>query len=87
MRAVILDPPASAAGLVETGPFNLGEPDDFRAPDRSVHRDFDPDAVYFPTAAVVVEIVSPGDETYYKLPIYTAHGSTRSWSSTQRARR
>ena len=30
--------------------------------------------VYFPTAALVVEIVSPGDETYEKVPFYAAHG-------------
>jgi hypothetical protein len=29
--------------------------------------------VYLPTAAVVVEIVSPGDETYDKLPFDAAH--------------
>ena len=34
----------------------------------------DPEAVYLSTAAVVVEIVSPGDETYDKLPFYAAHG-------------
>jgi hypothetical protein len=33
-----------------------------------------PETVYLPTAAVVVEIVSPDDETYDKLPFYAAHG-------------
>ena len=30
--------------------------------------------VYFPTAAVVVEIVSPDDETFEKLPFYAVCG-------------
>lgn len=33
-----------------------------------------PDAVYLPTAALVLEIVSPGDETREKLGFYAAHG-------------
>ncbi|MGH9055276.1 MAG: Uma2 family endonuclease [Acidimicrobiales bacterium] len=71
--AAMLRPRAEAAGLVETGQVNIGQPDDYRVPDRAYHRDFDPEAVYYPTAAVVVEIVSPGDETYQKLPFYAAH--------------
>ncbi|MGH9064185.1 MAG: Uma2 family endonuclease [Acidimicrobiales bacterium] len=73
--AVLLDPLARRAGLVTTGPFNLGQPGDFRVPDRGLHRGRqDPEAVYLETAAVVVEIVSPGDETWDKLPFYAAHG-------------
>ena len=29
--------------------------------------------MYQPTAALVMEIVSPGDETWEKLPFYAAH--------------
>ena len=73
--ARLLGPYAEAAGLVDTGAFNLGEPEDFRVPDAGMHRgDPDPDAVYLPTAALVVEIVSPGDETWDKLPFYAACG-------------
>lgn len=73
--AVILEPSAEAAGLVGTGPFNLGPSDyDFRVPDLGYFRTVDPEAVYLHTAAVVVEIVSPGDETYEKLPFYAAQG-------------
>ena len=72
--ARLLGPYADEAGLVGTGPFNLGQPDDYRVPDRGYHRAFDPRTVYFPTAALVVEIVSPGDETYEKMPFYAAHG-------------
>lgn len=70
----VLHPYAEAAGLLETGPFNLGGPDDFRVPDYGYHRGLpDLDAVYLPTAAVVVEVVSPDDETYAKMPFYAAH--------------
>jgi Uma2 family endonuclease len=72
--AEILGPPARAAGLTPTmHEFNLGSSEhDFRVPDGGLHR---PDAggIWQPTAALVVEIVSPGDETWQKLPFYAAH--------------
>jgi Uma2 family endonuclease len=72
--ARVLRPYAEAAGLVETGPFNLGEPDNYRVPDHGYRRGHpNPEVVYVDTAAVVVEIVSPDDETYEKLPFYAAH--------------
>ncbi len=64
---------ADAAGLVGTGAFNLGEPDDYRVPDHGYHHEL-PTATYVPTAAVVVEVVSPDDETYEKFGFYAAHG-------------
>lgn len=67
----VLRPRAERAGLVGTGPFNLGTPDDFRVPDQGYHRGL-PHTVFVPTAVVVVEIVSQGDETYDKLPFYGA---------------
>jgi hypothetical protein len=70
--AVLLHPYAQAAGLNRSGPFNLGRPDDYRVPDRGFHRQL-LDVVYLDTAAVVVEIVSPDDETYEKLPFHAAH--------------
>ncbi len=30
-------------------------------------------ALYYPTAALALEIVSPGDETWERLPFYAAH--------------
>jgi hypothetical protein len=73
--AVALDGPARTAGLLPTmGEFNLGESEhDFRVPDGGLHR---PGAggTWLPTAALVVEIVSPGDESWEKLPFYAAHG-------------
>lgn len=70
--AVLLHPYAEAAGLFGSGPFNLGAPEDYRVPDRGYHT-ARPDVVYFDTAAVVVEIVSPDDETYAKFDFYAAH--------------
>lgn len=71
--AVLLDPYAKAAGLVATGPFNLGEPSDYRVPDHGYHRRL-PDDVWVKSAAVVVEIASPDDETYAKFGFYAALG-------------
>lgn len=71
--AVLLHPYAVAAGLVGTGPFNLGDLDDYRVPDRGYHRGR-PRGTWVPTAAVVVEIVSPDDETYDKFGFYARRG-------------
>jgi Uma2 family endonuclease len=70
--AALLYEPARAAGLVQSGPMNLGEPEDFRVPDRALLRP-GPDDVYLPTAALVVEVVSPSDDTWQKLNFYAAH--------------
>jgi hypothetical protein len=64
--AAILAPLAKAAGMTSSGPPNIGHPDDYRVPDRAVLRERQ-HATYVPTAAVVVEIVSPDDETFEKL--------------------
>ncbi|MGH9069305.1 MAG: Uma2 family endonuclease [Acidimicrobiales bacterium] len=73
--AEVLGPLARAAGLIVSGPFNLGDSDSFRVPGRGLHRgDQEPGAVYLDTAAMVVEIVSPGDETWDKLDFYAGHG-------------
>jgi Uma2 family endonuclease len=72
--AVLLDRPARAAALVPViSIFNLGEPDDFRVPGGGLLRP-GPDEVYLPIAALVVEILSPGDKTWDKLGFYAAHG-------------
>jgi hypothetical protein len=71
--AVLLDGPARAGGLLAAiSEFNLGESEhDFRVPDGGLHR---PGAagVWLSTAALVVEILSPDDETWQKLPFYAA---------------
>ncbi len=55
------------------GQSNLGEGEhDFRVPDSALHR---PGAsgTWHPTAALVIEIVSPRDESWEKLPFYAVH--------------
>jgi Uma2 family endonuclease len=72
--AELLGTPARAAGLVPMiSIFNLGEPEDYRVPDGGLFRPR-PDEVYVPTAALVVEIISPDDKTWEKLGFYAAHG-------------
>jgi Uma2 family endonuclease len=69
----IIGPPARRAGLTMIGQSNLGEDEhDFRVPDGALHR---PGAsgTWHPTAALVIEIVSPGDESWEKLPFYATH--------------
>ncbi len=70
--AALLRPPAKSAGLVITSQFNLGVKDDYRVPDGGYHR-APVSAVWVPTAAIVVEVVSPGDETWEKLDFYARH--------------
>ncbi|HEU0249432.1 MAG TPA: Uma2 family endonuclease [Solirubrobacteraceae bacterium] len=69
-----LGPSARKAGLELIGQSNLGEGEhNFRVPDCSLHR---PGAhgVWHATAALVVEVVSPNDESWEKLPFYAEHG-------------
>jgi Uma2 family endonuclease len=71
--AVLLDALAREAGLLpRVGIFNLGEPEDYRVPDGGLLRPAS-DAVYLPTAPLVIEIVSPGDKTWEKLDFYASH--------------
>ncbi len=71
---VLLQRLGEPAGLRTHGPFNLGsEEANFRVPDVAVLRSR-LDQVWIPTAAMVVEIVSPGDESWEKLPFYARHG-------------
>ena len=72
--AELLGPPSRAAGLRPTmSEFNLGASEhDFRVPDGGLHR---PGAtgIWHATAALIVEILSDGDESWQKLPFYAAH--------------
>jgi Uma2 family endonuclease len=72
--AELLGPLARFAGLFPTmAEFNLGDYEhDFRVPDGGIHR-VRPRGVWHTTAALVVEIASPGDESWQKLPFYAAH--------------
>jgi Uma2 family endonuclease len=72
--AEILGASARAGGLTATmAEFNLGEAmSDFRVPDGGLHRSR-PHGVWLPSAALVVEILSPLDESWQKLTFYAAH--------------
>lgn len=70
----LLRPAARQTGLVGSGPFNLGDPaDNYRVPDGGLHRGR-PTGVYVPSAAAVIEVVSPGNETYDKFGFYAERG-------------
>jgi len=72
--AEILGALARRAGLLPTmHEFNLGESEqNYRVPDGGLHRGR-PSGTWNSTAALVVEIVSSGDESWDKLPFYAAH--------------
>jgi len=63
---------ADAADLTALGDFSLGQPDDYRIPDAGLLR-HGPDELHYPTVALAIEILSPGDETWDKVPFYAAH--------------
>ncbi|HWL43176.1 MAG TPA: Uma2 family endonuclease [Ilumatobacter sp.] len=65
--------PAKRAGLVVLDGVNIGVPDDFRIPDLVLLADV-ADVVWNPTAPIVVEVLSPGDDTPKKLPFYVTRG-------------
>ena len=68
----LLEPLARARGLEVVAEFNLGCAEDFRVPDGGLLAP-GPDELYLNTAALAVEIISPGDESWQKLPFYAAH--------------
>jgi Uma2 family endonuclease len=69
----LLDAPVRAAGLRASLEFNLGEGiEDFRIPDLGVHRER-VGGTWLSTAAIAVEILSPNDEAWQKLPFYAEH--------------
>jgi Uma2 family endonuclease len=73
--AVLIDAPARTAGLIPSmHEFNVGESEhDFRVPDGGLHRE-EHGTIWHATAALVVEILSPGDEAWQKLPFYARRG-------------
>lgn len=72
--AELLGPPARQAGLKPAmHEFNLGDGEhDYRVPDGGLDRP-GPPLLFYPSAPLVVEIASPGDETWQKLPFYATH--------------
>jgi Uma2 family endonuclease len=69
----VLGPLADRAGLDGATACNIGQDHDYRVPDRAYFRDGGDD-VWNPTAALVVEILSPGDESRAKLGFYFRAG-------------
>jgi len=70
--AVRLGPRARQAGLWMGDVFNLGTVSDFRVPNRGIHT-APPIQTWFDTAVAVIEVESPGDESWDKLGFYAAH--------------
>jgi Uma2 family endonuclease len=69
----LLHEPSRRAGLRGATTFNIGEPTDYRVPDRGYVRKDQRAGTFLPTAAIVVEVVSPGDESWLKFDFYAAH--------------
>ncbi len=65
----ILGPLGRRAGLHRVGPGNIGQAMDYRVPDLAFLRRREV-AVRVPTAAIVVEVLSPRDESRAKLPFF-----------------
>jgi len=73
-----LTPLIEAAGLHPMLEFNLGHSDDFRVPDLGAFRR-EYDAVWVDDAALVVEVLSPGDEAWQKFDHYAEYGVDEVW--------
>ncbi|MHB1861183.1 MAG: Uma2 family endonuclease [Solirubrobacteraceae bacterium] len=69
----LLRPHAVGAGLYLAGAVGVGVKNNNRVPDLALQRPEDAQPQWQQTAALVVEIISPGDETMDKLPFYAAH--------------
>jgi Uma2 family endonuclease len=69
---VAMDPWIERAGLDGGPQANVGEADDYRVADLVLTAG-EPDDLYLPTAALVVEVLSPGDESRLKFGHYAAH--------------
>ena len=63
--------------FVAVGEFNIGELDDFRVPDAGVlpvGATLAEGGIFFPTAILVAEVLSPRDDSYRKLGFYFRRG-------------
>jgi Uma2 family endonuclease len=70
---LLLDEHSRTRGLELGLEFNLGEFHNHRIPDLGIHRG-KPSGLWFETAAMVIEVRSPDDESYEKFDFYFAHG-------------
>lgn len=68
----VLRPYARRRGLTQVTAFNIGTVTNFRVPDHGLVRRRTGGA-WVPTAALVVEVVSPGDASWQKFDFYAAH--------------
>lgn len=66
-------PAARARGLYVGGSLNIGTPENCRIPDFAVRYAGAQLEVWNPTAALVGEVLSPGDETWAKFHFYWKH--------------
>lgn len=64
---------AKRRGLRFSTEFNVGVKDDFRVPDAGIHRGA-PSGIFLHSAAMVIEVLSPEDETFAKFGFYAKHG-------------
>ena len=60
-RDLVIEPYARSRGLVSSALCNLGTESDFRWPGGGYHRST-PTGVFVPTVAIVVEVLSPGED-------------------------
>jgi Uma2 family endonuclease len=70
--ATLLLSAARRLGLQARGTFNLDRPGDYRVPDAGITAA--QPAIWYDTAVLVVEILSPDDGTFDKLDFYRDHG-------------
>jgi hypothetical protein len=68
----VLGPARRAAGLAAVGLVNIGEASDYRVVDGALLRP-SADGLFLSSAAFVLEVLAPDDETWEKLPLYAAH--------------
>jgi Uma2 family endonuclease len=68
----LLRDPARARGLRGIAPINVGTQENYRVPDYAYYRST-PTETFVDHVEIVVEVVSPGDETYAKFDHYAAH--------------
>jgi len=71
---------ARAKRLNPTGEFIFGQEDDYRIPDMGwTSADVEDSALFVPRVEIVVEMESPGDETWAKVPFYFARAVAEVW--------
>lgn len=85
MRTVVLGPPPAELEVFLARRHELGL-DDFRIPDSGVFAT-GPDTTFVPTAVLVLEVVSPDDETFEKFGFYAAHGVQEIFTADPREQR